>query len=86
MGLFDGILNKVSDHADVENLATKLGISSDEAESAIAALGKAHQQQGDTVAGAAASTGLDPALLNRIVTEIGGEGSLTEFARIVADD
>ena len=86
MGLFDAILNNVSEHADVENLATKVGISSEQAEAAIAALGKSHQEQGDTIEGAAAKTGLDPATLRQIMAEIGGEGSLSEFARIIADD
>ena len=47
MGLFDGILGQVSDHPDVANLASKLGLEPAQAEKAIAALGLAHQRRGD---------------------------------------
>lgn len=86
MGLLDGILNQVSEHADVANLATKLGIDPATAEKAIAALGVSHQEPGDTIAGAAAKTGLDSGVLGQIVQQIGGEGSLTEFARMLSDN
>jgi len=85
MGLLDGILNQVSDHADVANLATKLGIDPATAEKAIAALGISHQEAGDTIEGAAAKTGLDAGVLGQIVQQIGGEGSLTEFANALKD-
>lgn len=83
MGLLDGILNQVSDHPDVANLAAKVGIDEETAEKAIAALGVSHQEQGDTIAGAAAKTGLDNQTLTQIVQQIGGEGSLTEFSRML---
>lgn len=86
MGLLDGILNKVSEHADVANLATKLGIDPATAEKAIAALGASHQEAGDTIEGAAAKTGLDTGTLGQIVQQIGGEGSLGEFARMLNDN
>ena len=40
----------------------------------------------DTIAGAAAKTGLDTGTLGQIVNQIGGEGSLTEFARMLQDN
>jgi hypothetical protein len=86
MGIFDGILGQVSQHADVANMASKLGIDPALAEKAIAALGQAHHEPGDTVAGAAAKTGLDAGMLSRIVEQIGGEGSLGEFARMLKDN
>jgi hypothetical protein len=86
MGLLDGILSQVSDHADVANLAAKLGIDPGMAEKAIAALGVSHQEPGDTIAGAAAKTGLDAGTLGQIVNQIGGEGSLTEFANALKDN
>lgn len=86
MGLLDGILNQVSEHADVANLAAKLGIDPSTAEKAIAALGVSHQEPGDTIAGAAAKTGLDAGTLGQIVNQIGGEGSLTEFANALKDN
>lgn len=85
MSLIDGILSQLSDHPDVANLARKVGISPAQAEKAIAALGVAHQQPGDTVALASGRTGLDSGTLSQIVSQIGGEGSLAEFARMLTE-
>jgi hypothetical protein len=85
MGIFDAVLGSVSGHADIANLATKLGIPPNVAEKAIAALAVEHQQPGDTIAGAAAKTGLDSGTLGLIVQQIGGEGSLGEFARTLQE-
>ena len=86
MGIFDSILGQVSEHVDVANMASKLGIDPAMAEKAIAALGQAHHEPGDTVAGAAAKTGLDASVLNSIVAQIGGEGSLGQFAQMLKDN
>lgn len=86
MGILDGILSQVSDHSDVANLAAKLGIEPAIAEKAIAALGVSHQESGDTIAGAAAKTGLDAGTLTQIVQQIGGEGSLAEFASMLSNN
>ncbi len=86
MGMFDSILGQVSQHADVANMAAKVGISPDMAEKAIAALGMSHQEPGDTVAGAAAKTGLDTGTISQIVDQIGGEGSLGQYANMVQDN
>ena len=86
MGIFDSILGQVSQHADVANMASKLGIDPAMAEKAIAALGQAHHEPGDTVAGAAVKTGLDTGTLGRIVEQIGGEGSLGQFAQMLKDN
>ena len=87
MSLLDGILKNIGGAPDdVVNLAAKVGIPPEMAEKAIAALGRAHQQEGDTVQGAAAATGLDAGVLNQIVTQIGGEGSLTAFAGMLDRD
>ncbi len=83
MGIFDSIMGQVGEHADVGNLATKLGIPAEVAEKAIAALGQSHAEPGDTVAGAAAKTGLDTGMLNQIVAQIGGEGSLGQYAQML---
>jgi hypothetical protein len=80
MGIFDSILGQLGQHADVGNMAAKLGIPADVAEKAIAALGQSHGEAGDTIAGAAAKTGLDSGVLGKIVEQIGGEGSLGEYA------
>ncbi|WP_066555615.1 hypothetical protein [Croceicoccus bisphenolivorans] len=83
MGAFDGILNQLGEHSDVANMAAKLGIDPAMAEMAIAALGKSHAEPGDTVELAARKTGLDTGILGQIVQQIGGEGSLGEFARML---
>lgn len=86
MGLFDGILGQVGQHADVGNLAAKLGIPEAMAEKAIAALGQSHTEPGDTIAGAAAKTGLDSGTLGQIVDQIGGEGSLAQYAQALQNN
>lgn len=87
MSLLDGILKNIGGAPDdVANLAEKIGIDPAMAEKAIAALGKTHQMEGDTVELASAKTGLDTAVLSQIVEQIGGEGSLTQFADAIKND
>ena len=86
MALFDDILGRVSDHPEIANLAAKVGIDPRQAEQAVAALGAAHQQPGDTVQQAAAATGLDAGIVSQIVEHIGGEGSLGQFASMIDQD
>jgi hypothetical protein len=87
MSIFDTVLKGLGGAPDdVANLAAKLGIDSATAEKAIAALGHAHQMEGDTVEAASAATGLSQGTLSQIVQAIGGEGSLTEFARMLDRD
>ena len=85
MGIFDSILGQLGEHADVGNMAAKLGIDPATAEKAIAALGQSHGEPGDTIAGAAAKTGLDTGMLNQIVAQIGGESSLGQYAQMLQD-
>ena len=63
-----------------------MGIDPSLVERAVATLGQTHQMQGDTVELAAQRTGLDTGVLSQIVEQIGGEGSLTEFANAIKDD
>jgi len=83
MGLLDGLLSQVTENVDVANLATKVGITEEQAETAIAALGHAHTAPGDTVETAAAATNLPTDVLQQIVGHIGGEGSLAQFASLL---
>jgi ATP phosphoribosyltransferase regulatory subunit HisZ len=85
MGIFDTILSQAG-HADVGNLASKLGLPPELAEKAIAALGQSHGEPGDTIAAAAAKTGLDTGMLSQIVEQIGGEGSLAQYAQTLQDN
>ena len=86
MGIFDSIMGQVGQHADVGNLAAKLGLPPEVAEKAIAALGQAHGEPGNTIEGAAAKTGLDAGVLSQIVDQIGGEGSLGQYASMLQDN
>ncbi|TIX51794.1 hypothetical protein [Alteraurantiacibacter aquimixticola] len=87
MSVLDQVLKGIGGAPDdVANLAEKVGISPDQAEKAIAALGRSHQMQGDTVELASAQTGLDAGILSTIVTQIGGEGSLTHFASMLENN
>jgi len=80
MSMFDGILGQLAGNVDVGNLAAKLGLSPEQVESAIAALGQAHAQPGDTVATAADQTGLPTDTLNAVLGHLGGEGALGGIA------
>lgn len=86
MGLFDQLLGAAHNHPTVKNMADKLGIDQATAEKAIAALGEAHHEQGDTVELAAAKTGVDAGMLSKIVEQIGGEGSLSRFSQMLDAD
>ncbi|HEY6965630.1 MAG TPA: hypothetical protein VI407_10470 [Erythrobacter sp.] len=87
MSILDGILKNIGGAPDdVANLAKQIGIDPSMVETAIAALGKTHQLDGDTVQLAAEKTGLSPDILNKVVSAIGGEGSLTHFASMLDKD
>ncbi|MBX9880499.1 MAG: hypothetical protein K2X73_00855 [Sphingomonas sp.] len=85
MGMFDGLLAQLGPDFDLANLGTKLGLSKEQVEQAVQALGVAHPQPGDTVQAAAAQTGLAPDVLQQIVGHIGGEGSLGRFAQMLQE-
>lgn len=83
MGMLDGLIAQLGPNFDIANMASKVGISPQQAEMAVKALGIAHPAPGDTVSTAAASTGLSPAILQQIVGHIGGEGGLANFASML---
>lgn len=85
MSILDGILGQVGSNVDIANLAAKVGIDPAVAEKAVAALGAAHPQPGDTVSTAAATSGIDSGTLSQIVDHIGGEGALTKFNELLQD-
>lgn len=84
MGMLDGLLAQLGPNFDLTNMATKVGLSPEMAEMAVSALAKAHPEPGDTVATAAANTGISADILQQIVGHIGGEGSLANYASIIA--
>ena len=83
MGMLDGLLGQIASNVDVAGLAAKVGISPEQAASAITALGQAHTAPGNTVDTAAAATGLPTDILQQIVGHIGGEGALGQFASML---
>lgn len=86
MALFDQLLGAAHNHPTVKNMADKLGIDAATAEKAIAGLGEAHHEDGDTVEVASAKTGVEPNILNQVMEQIGGEGSLARFTQILDAD
>ena len=85
MGLLDGLLGQVAGNVNIASLAEKVGLSPEQAEQAVQALGVAHSAPGDTVQTAAAQTGLSSEVLQQIVGHIGGEGSLGRFAQMLGE-
>ena len=85
MGLLDNLMAELGPDFDVANLAAKLGLSREQVVQAVRALAVAHPQAGDTVATAADATGLAPDLLQQIVAQVGGEGSLGRYAALVQE-
>lgn len=83
MSMLDGLLAQVSQNVDIANLAAKVGLSPDQVETAVQALGHAHHAPGDTAETAAANTGLSTDVLQQIIGHIGGEGSLGQFAGLL---
>lgn len=83
MSILNSLLGQVSGDATVQNLAAKVGLSPEQVEQAVAALGQAHGEEGDTVATAAENTGLPQDKLNEIVGHIGGEGALAQFSSLL---
>ena len=86
MSLLDGILGQLSNNPTVDNLAAKVGLSPEQVEQAVRALGKAHFAENDTVTTAAERTGLPTDKLQEIVGHIGGEGALAQFASLLQED
>jgi len=86
MSLFDSLLGQLGPNVDVGSIAQNFGIDPATAQTALAALGQAHGEPGDTVDGAAASSGLDPELLSGIAEHIGGEGALGQLAQGLASN
>lgn len=86
MGILDGLLGQIGANVDIANMAAKVGISPEQAEQAVTALGLAHPEPGDTAEVAAANTGLSVDTLQQIIGHIGGEGSLASFANLMKQD
>ena len=79
MSLLDSILGQAG-NLDIAGLAAKVGVDPALAQQAVTALAGAQTQPGDTVATAAAQTGIDSGLLGQIAGHLGGEGGLAQIA------
>lgn len=86
MSLLDGILSQVAGSASVAGLAGKVGLKPEQVETALAALGQAHQQPGDTITQASQQTGLPQDKLNQIVGHLGGESALGPIAGMLKQE
>ena len=82
MGFLDDALGQLGG-LDIPALAAKVGLNPDQVADALAALGVAHAQPGDTATQAANQTGLPVDKLQAILAHLGGEGALGNLAGMV---
>ncbi len=81
MSILDGIMNQVAGSPDtVASLAKQVGLDPALVEKAVAALGQAYPQDGDTIELAAQKTGIDMTALTGIVSQMGGESALGDLS------
>jgi hypothetical protein len=85
MGLLDSLLGQAGQNIDVAAIAEKFGIDPALATQAIAALGVAHSQPGDTVDTASDQTGIDTGTLSGIAQELGGSAGLDQLNQVMQD-
>ncbi len=85
MGLLDSLLGQAGQNIDVASIAEKFGIDPAMATQAIAALGAAHSQPGDTVETASDQTGIDTGTLSGIASELGGSAGLEQLNQVMQD-
>ncbi len=86
MGILDSILGSSEGTAAVDAIAARVGLDPAQVQTAMAALGQAHAEPGDTVQSASAATGLPTDQLNQIVGAIGGEGALAQISGMIDRD
>lgn len=86
MSLFDTIIGQLGGGDGLTGLARQVGLDPALAEKAVAALGQSHAEPGDTVAAAAARTGIDPGKLMELVQSVGGEGGLEKISAMLKDN
>ena len=86
MGMLDAILGQLGGSEQIAKMAGQFGLSEQQVQMAMAALGKAHVEPGDTVASAVQSTGLSADTLQGILGQIGGEGALGQIAGMLDRD
>lgn len=75
MSMMDMVLGQLAGQ-DLGGLASKVGLTPQQVEMAIHALGRAQPQPGDTAGVAAEHTGLPVDAMQQILGHLGGEGAL----------
>ncbi|MDE2403282.1 MAG: hypothetical protein KGM17_01015 [Sphingomonadales bacterium] len=83
MSLLDSILGQVGGNVDIAGIAAKVGIDPALAQQAVTALAGAQPQPGDTVATAAAQTGIDSGVMGQIAAQLGGESGLGQLNQML---
>ncbi|MEO1044806.1 MAG: hypothetical protein AAFX04_05140 [Pseudomonadota bacterium] len=87
MSGLDTILQNIPVGANsIGEIAEKLGIDPSLVEKGVAALGKSHAEEGDTVTLAAQSTSLDTGSLSNILGQLGGEQGLGQISEMFGSD
>jgi len=86
MSLLDSVLGQLGGQVDLASIAAQVGIDPAVAQTAVAALGQAHVQEGDTVEAAAAQTGLDSDTLNQVMGALGGTEGLGQVATLLQNN
>ncbi|KPF75464.1 hypothetical protein IP68_09545 [Blastomonas sp. AAP25] len=86
MDFLNNIVGQLGGVDKIAGLAKQVGLSEEQVQSAMAALGKAAPQPGDTVASAAESTGLPMDKLNDLLAQVGGEDALKKITGFLDRD
>lgn len=86
MDFLNNIVGQLGGVDKIAGLAKQVGLSEEQVKAAMAALGKAAPEPGDTVTSAAQSTGLPMDKLNELLTQVGGEGALTKLTGFLDQD
>lgn len=82
MGMLDGIMGQMGG-LDVAGLGARVGLSPDQVQQALAALGQAHPEPGDTATVAAGRTGLPVDILRQLTEHVGGEQMLAKLGPLL---
>lgn len=75
MSMLDAVLGQLAGQ-DLGGLAGKVGLTPEQVQMALHALGRAQPQPGDTASTAASDTGLPVDAMHQILAQLGGEGGL----------
>lgn len=87
MGILDGIKNLLGagggEGLNLENIASQVGLNSEQVEQILSALGQFQGEDGDTAESAANATGIPIDQVQAVLSQIGGEGALGNLSQIL---